>query len=246
MSLNLNGNILISDDVTSTGVFKSKINTDELVLYLDSKNTNSYPGSGSIWYDLSDYGNDVTLYNSPSFTNGYFSFNGSNNYAKTTNTLDLSNYNTVTVEAIFKMDDTSSGMVYEATVNWNTTAGGFGLYLNSNGSINEPNTHHTNHYAEGTKNYNYTNGTTWNCHLISFSKFSDSYGRAFFVNGMYNDVYTTNNSGTFVDDYFYIGSRGGSSGFLNADISIIRVYGKRLNPYEISENYKADKKIFEL
>ena len=43
MSLDLNGNIIENTDISSTGVFKSKINTDGLVLHLDSMNVNSYP-----------------------------------------------------------------------------------------------------------------------------------------------------------------------------------------------------------
>ena len=61
MSLDLNGNIIENTDISSTGVFKSKINTDGLVLHLDSMNVNSYPGSGTTWYDLSDYGNNGTM-----------------------------------------------------------------------------------------------------------------------------------------------------------------------------------------
>ena len=40
--------------------YNPKIVTDGLVLYLDSVNTKSYPGSGNIWYDLSGRGNDAT------------------------------------------------------------------------------------------------------------------------------------------------------------------------------------------
>ena len=33
--------------------------TDQLVLYLDAANPKSYPGDGSIWYDLSPSGNNM-------------------------------------------------------------------------------------------------------------------------------------------------------------------------------------------
>jgi hypothetical protein len=57
-----------------------KIVTDGLVLCLDAADRNSYPGSGSTWYDLSGNGNNGTLTNSPTFnSNGYFTFNSSNN-----------------------------------------------------------------------------------------------------------------------------------------------------------------------
>jgi hypothetical protein len=44
---------------------------DGLVLSLDSMDINSYPGTGTTWYDLSGYGNHATMYymNSPSAGN---------------------------------------------------------------------------------------------------------------------------------------------------------------------------------
>lgn len=39
-----------------------------LVLYLDAGDPNSYPGTGTVWYDISGNGNDVTMVNSGSIT----------------------------------------------------------------------------------------------------------------------------------------------------------------------------------
>lgn len=47
--------------------------TDSLFLHLDAANIKSYPGTGNIWYDLSNNGNNGTLVNSP--TNNRLSFN---------------------------------------------------------------------------------------------------------------------------------------------------------------------------
>jgi hypothetical protein len=57
--------------------------TNGLILYLDAANTDSYPGSGNIWYDL-QYKQEITLFNSPTFNNSgikNFQFNGTNQYA---------------------------------------------------------------------------------------------------------------------------------------------------------------------
>ena len=56
--------------------------TDGLVLHLDAANTNSYPGSGTSWVDISGKNNDGTLVNSPTFDSnnlGSFDFDGSDN-----------------------------------------------------------------------------------------------------------------------------------------------------------------------
>ena len=54
---------------------------DGLVLLLDAGATDSYPGSGTTWYDLSGNGNNGTLTNGPTFDSGNggsIDFDGSN------------------------------------------------------------------------------------------------------------------------------------------------------------------------
>jgi len=54
--------------------------TNNTILYLDAGSTYSYPGSGSVWYDLSVQDNDATLTNTTyNNINGYFTFNGTSN-----------------------------------------------------------------------------------------------------------------------------------------------------------------------
>ena len=53
--------------------------TDGLVLHLDAANTNSYPGSGTTWTDISGEGHNGTLDNGPTFSSGnmgYISLDG--------------------------------------------------------------------------------------------------------------------------------------------------------------------------
>lgn len=59
--------------------------TDGLVLHLDAGNSKSYPGSGTVWNDLSGNNYHFTLNNSPTFglhrNTPCFTFSGSNDYA---------------------------------------------------------------------------------------------------------------------------------------------------------------------
>jgi len=49
--------------------------TSGLLLYLDANNKLSYPGTGTVWYDLSGNNANGTLINSPTWSsNGYFTF----------------------------------------------------------------------------------------------------------------------------------------------------------------------------
>lgn len=60
--------------------YNPKIVTNGLVLAVDAGNTKSYPGSGTSWSDLSLSKITGTLTNSPTYSSGYLSFNGTNQY----------------------------------------------------------------------------------------------------------------------------------------------------------------------
>ena len=56
-----------------------RVVTDGLALALDAGDTNSYPGSGTTWTDLSGNGNTGTLTNGPTYSSangGYIDFDG--------------------------------------------------------------------------------------------------------------------------------------------------------------------------
>lgn len=58
-----------------------KIISDGLTLFLDAANHKSYPGTGTVWNDLSGGGNTATLTNGPTFVSGLDAqivFDGSN------------------------------------------------------------------------------------------------------------------------------------------------------------------------
>ena len=63
--------------------FSPKIVTNGLVLALDAANTKSYPGSGTVWSDLTPNGNNGALTNGPTFNSangGSIVFDGTNDY----------------------------------------------------------------------------------------------------------------------------------------------------------------------
>ena len=58
--------------------------TNGLILYLDAANTKSYPGSGTVWSDLTKNNNSGSLTNGPTFNSangGSIVFDGTNDYA---------------------------------------------------------------------------------------------------------------------------------------------------------------------
>ena len=80
---NLNYNDVVIFNVLDS---YSQTNTPSLTDYLDAKQSTSYPGTGTTWYDLSLNDNDFTLYNTPTFVSGstpyYFSFDGVSEYSE--------------------------------------------------------------------------------------------------------------------------------------------------------------------
>ena len=57
-----NNKIISSNDITSTGVFRTKVNRDGLVVHLDAGDADSYAGPGATtWYDLSGNANNFLI-----------------------------------------------------------------------------------------------------------------------------------------------------------------------------------------
>ena len=77
--------------------YNSNIVTSGLILCLDAANPRSYPGSGTNWYDVSGNSNDHTLVNSPSFSGGKFTLNGTNGFNRTASILGTTSTCTVVV-----------------------------------------------------------------------------------------------------------------------------------------------------
>ena len=66
--------------------------TDGLVLWLDAANPRSYPGSGTVWSDMSGNNNTGTLTNGPTFSSaslGSIVFDGTNDYSLFGNILNF-------------------------------------------------------------------------------------------------------------------------------------------------------------
>lgn len=85
--------------------------TDNLVLYLDAANTRSYPGTGTIWSDLSIGGNTGTLTNGPTFDSsngGSIVFDGVNDWVNVTNSLLFANATNLSVSIWFNFSTISA------------------------------------------------------------------------------------------------------------------------------------------
>jgi hypothetical protein len=124
----ISGNPVSTSQSSNTTKLIPNIINDNLILYLDASNPSSYPGTGTVWYDLSGNENNFNLNGPTHNLSGYFDFDGNNDFAKTVSTLDLSQYDNVTVQInILQKIITKLEITFEHSENWNTNVGGFGL-----------------------------------------------------------------------------------------------------------------------
>jgi hypothetical protein len=87
-NIKVTGNLNLKTALTSA---PAGLVTDGLILNLDSTDTNSYPGSGTSWDDLTSEGNDFTLVNGPTFSTddgGTIVTDGANDYIKSDGNID--------------------------------------------------------------------------------------------------------------------------------------------------------------
>jgi hypothetical protein len=229
--------VRVRDSVIPTG----------LIMSIDASNPDSYSGSGVNWFDITGNENHVTLQNSPTFVNGAIAFNGTNQWARTAQNLNLTAFNAVTVEIVVRTDlITGCYMTWEHTADWNTNVGGIGLSVHCNGSGGQANVHHTNHNTGPARNYESPVGTGWAVHTNVFSRTGDETGRLSYVNGQrvpFSPVngYATGTAtfgGSFANALLYFAGRGGL-GQMPGQIMAFRIYNRKLTDSEIQQNYLA-------
>jgi hypothetical protein len=89
-----------------------------LVLNLDAGINESYPGSGTTWTDLSGVGNNGTLTNGPTFnTNGWFDFDGVDDYINGQDSVPLGNPCTVMALINCNSGGSGAGVVFGSSAN---------------------------------------------------------------------------------------------------------------------------------
>jgi hypothetical protein len=115
MPLNISGN-LVNSDIVKSFSYKNVI-TRGLLVHLDAGAPESYPGSGTVWYDMSGNSNHFNIvaaaYNSSGVQ--YMDFNGSYGMAKTATDISLSNNVTYIVWTRIK----------NSTAEWRTLTRGY-------------------------------------------------------------------------------------------------------------------------
>jgi hypothetical protein len=212
-----------------------------LVLNLDAGVSDSYPGSGTNWYDLSPIGGSLISYNNPTYINSYFNFDGASDYFQTTRT-DLKGgsfaYSNITVELWYQ--PTSSLGSDPTGNNLITVENSFEISVGNNGNGFSEIQYASNPWAwYGTSASNCITNNKWN--LITFVH--ATVGRWLYVNGV--EVFYRGDSGNLTagtSSYPYLTLMArytGTGSQCEGNLSIVKIYNRTLTAKEIRQNFNA-------
>lgn len=229
-----------------------KIVTNGLVICLDSMNTNSYPGTGTIWYDLSGNGNNGTMSNfsgpSAGSTSGLDTNTKYMMFDRHLGASDGTVNNIVTFSSSSSLNEclSQNGVSIEFWLKVTTQVCTAIAKLHGSWEIYycAPLVHRTEGTGgnDGVSNVDFTTYYPNMHHIIATHNGTN---RTLYVNGVnkLNDVNSV--TGQSFSSFGLGGYSSGIYAFIGA-IPIFRVYNRALSTTEISQNYNALKGRFGL
>ena len=233
----------------ATQYANGKIVTNGLVLSLNAADKNSYPGSGTTWFDTSGNGYNTTLYNGPGFSTqfgGTITFDSVDDYGSAGNL--GSGFSTFTVEIWFKSDSVAN---YRNPIdcNWLVYPGAYSnvgprLEQNSSGNLA---------WVVGDLSGNYNGFNVVSSGLsstpIHYAAITKTGSSSFL--SYYNGNYVTSLTfsgwpGSMSDVNIGRGFSTSSERWFLGNIPAVRIYNRALSQDEILQNYNAKKSRFGL
>jgi hypothetical protein len=213
-----------------------KIVTDGLVLYLDAGNTKSYPGSGTLWNDLSGNGNNGTLVNGPTFSSanmGSIIFDGSGKRATLLSPFGQSGFTTVSIWY--------NRVEANSSTSWRTLFATTGS--NVHHLISQATTRVLGIFDGSFRSFGYTPQIDGKFHNYTVI-YNSATNATLYVDGVFISTIsivlnlTTSTIGS-------IGNWTGNS-YWAGNIASAQIYNRALTPEEILQNYNATKSRYNL
>lgn len=247
--------------IRTQSVISANLVTSGLILHLDSGNSSSYSGSGTIWTDLSGNGRNATLYNVPTYSStngGKLIFDGINDYAEIANPPVLGSSD-FTIEVWFKR--LSSTLAWDNSQffnKWNTGAQSgtneWGIAFDDTQSTGNGNNINFGLEAQGGGFYGITSDeiliNTWYQAVVT----REGGTLKMYINGSLRTTATPsityygplgnkaiNNVGRKLRLAYHDSP---TSFYSNVEVPIIRMYNRTLTSTEIAQNYLTNKTRF--
>ena len=234
--------LLMPSGTTAKRYIPSNIVDSNLLLYLDAGIFNSYPGSGTLWRDLSGNNNNGTLINGVGYDTSYgggLNLDGVDDYVLIGDTVRPAN---ITVSSWFSATSLLDGRL----ARWRFY--GFGLDLNSKGGLNANiwDSISTNPYLSSQNNLIETN-KIYNAVMT----FGGNTLRLYLNGVLLNSLTAIGNTNTiyYASDGtgLTLSKEGGSvGGYILAKYYNFSIYDRALDPSEIRQNYNALRRRFGL
>ena len=213
-----------------------------LIAHLDGINNtgNGHSTETQTWKDLSNHGNDATLYNNPTWSNNSLTFDGQTNYGLLINTIHQEFPNGITLETrvkILSFVGTASDNSLEFFTNWQIAGAGI--------KYKENNTFRSSFY-----NNNYrTIDSTQESNIGQYYTVTATYNNEtqnLYINGIKVATETYNDQPSIIKSEvpFGIGCNPGMystiDAYHNVEFQNALIYDRALTENEVMRNYQAD------
>ena len=220
--------------------------TSGLVLALDAGISSSYPGSGTVWTDLSGNGNTGTLTNGPTYggtgSGGYIDFDGTNDYVDVSNSASINPTTGISLLSWFKMDAlvSNQNIISKGFTSVSPPYIQYSFKMFDNSPFNTP---QFNLALNG--NLVQLNGATtmstgtWYMVVCTYDKTS----MKIYVNNTQdaNTTSNTNNISTYSTSLSIARWPTGNSQFLNGQVAVQLIYNRALSSTEVGDIWNATK-----
>lgn len=206
---------------------------NNMLLYLDAGNKNSYSGTGTTWYDLSGNNNNTLTTNNTTYSandGGYFNFTPNGWFTTSSAKYNVS-YTGKTVFLAAKLASGMSSGTYRCMFGSNGANRNFNLYFYYTGSAYQL---HYSAAGQGglSSNMSYTPG--------NWGTFAITHTTGGVLTYYYNGVQLgTQQTGVTFSQYLYTDSEnvGASDNYWNGPISVVSIYGSALTAAQILQNH---------
>jgi hypothetical protein len=225
-------------NLTEEIYWNASVTRDGLLLNLDAADIDSYPGSGTTWFDTSGNGNNCTITGpSWSMVQGARAFNFTASGHQITRATTIGSVTTeLTMEVWFCRAATEviSGDMGGIVL----LTGGHQSYLSYNKSTNNMASYWYGHFPEGYHETIQMPKSTW-LHAVTVWDNRNVYQ---YVNGIMNTVLNVTGTSS-TNTGLNIGNQSAPRQIAGG-LAIVRIYNRGLHPFEVMENYHAVKGRF--
>ena len=210
-----------------------------LTFLVDASNPESYPGSGTVWYDISGKNYNINLLNGPIYSGEYggaIVFDGTNDYGITRSLTQLEMGNRgCTIGAWFRTTDATGAIATKRGA-----GSGYQLYIYSSGKL----------YADGYSTPTGVNSASAiNNNTVKYGVVVFDYANStmrLYINGVADNTASIASGGNDTSAYFNIARSQQYTDHFAGTIYSVQVYNKALSATEILQNFNAGRGRFSL